>query len=525
MLIRLIRLQKRTFNEIKIMLGFTSPSDLLATGTDVMMGLPVLILLVTGLVLMLLDAFKMHKILPGFAAAGLIASMIVALPPVLKGLIGADNMPMTAYNDMIRTGELASVIHIFLAGSALFTLFFVGDFMKRQVARVTDVYALLIFAVVGMVLLANSNDLIITFIGLETMSVCLYVMAAMYKKDSGSNESGLKYFLLGAFATGFFVYGIALIYGAGGSTNYNNMSMVNLMASPLFYPGIGMLVIGFLFKVSAFPFHAWTPDVYTGSPTPLVGFMSTGSKAAAFIGLGVFLNIGEGITIAADEKIQAVILLCAVATMIYGNIVAARQRNIKRMLAYSSIAHSGYVLLAVCCGEAGLVAVIFYMIIYTLMNIGAFGLVGMAETQADDVSIDSWKGFGRQNPWLGAALTIFLFSLAGIPPLAGFMGKYFVFASAIQAGFLIPAIIGILTSVVGAYYYINLIRVMYFDENDSPSVISSKNMVPVAGIIILAILVLVLGVFPALVQGPVADSIAAIAAPAELIPDLAGLNP
>jgi NADH-quinone oxidoreductase subunit N len=499
-------------------------SDLLATSTDVMMGLPVLIVLVTGLVLMLLDAFKMRNSLPLVAGIGLIVSMIVALPPVLKGMIGADNLPMTAYNDMIRTGEMASMVHIFLAGSGLFTLFFIGDFMKRQVARVPDVYALLMFAIVGMVLLANANDMIMTFIGLETMSVCLYVMAAMYKKDAGSNESGLKYFLLGAFATGFFVYGIALIYGAAGSTNFNNMNMVALMSSDLFYPGIGMLVIGFLFKVSAFPFHAWTPDVYTGSPTPLAGFMATGSKAAAFIALAVFLNLGEGVSIAANEKIQAVILVCAIATMIYGNIVAARQRNLKRMLAYSSIAHSGYVLLAVCSGESGIVAVIFYMVIYTLMNIGAFGLVGMAETRSEDVTLDSWKGFGRHNPWLGAALTIFLFSLAGIPPLAGFMGKYFVFASAIQAGFLIPAIIGILTSVVGAFYYINVIRNMYFDDKDQPSVISSRSLAPVAGVVILAILILLLGVFPALVQGPVAESIASNPIPAELIPDLA-LNP
>lgn len=499
-------------------------SQFMVGATDVILGMPVLLVLITGLVLMVLDAFKVRKVLPIVAAGGLILSMLMALPPVLTGLLGQDNLPMTAYNDMLRTGEMASMVHVFLAGSGLFTLFFLGDFMKRQVARVPDVYALMVFAIVGMILLANANDLIITFIGLETMSVCLYVMAAMYKKDVGSNESGLKYFLLGAFATGFFVYGIALIYGASGSTNFSNMSMMGLMTSPLFYPGVGMLVIGFLFKVAAFPFHAWTPDVYTGTPTPIAGFMATGSKAAAFIALAVFLNLGEGITIASNEKIQAVILVCAVATMIYGNVVAARQRNLKRMLAYSSIAHSGYVLLAVCSGGDGIVAVIFYMVIYTLMNIGAFGLVGMAESRAQDVTVDSWKGFGRHNPWLGAALTIFLFSLAGIPPLAGFMGKYFVFAAAIRADFLIPAIIGILTSVIGAFYYINVIRNMYFDDKATPSVITTKNLAPVAGVVILAVLILILGVFPNLIQGPVAESIASVPGAADLIPDLA-VNP
>jgi NADH-quinone oxidoreductase subunit N len=473
------------------------------TGNDVLMVSPIMVLLLTGMVLMLLDAFKMYKPLPWIAGIGILASCILALPPVLEGL-GATLQPYSM-QDMMRTDGMASLVHIFLCVSGIFTLFFVGDFMKRQAAQIYDIYSLLVFALTGMVMLANANDLIMTFIGLETMSICLYVMAAMYKKDVRSNEAGLKYFLLGAFATGFFVYGIALIYGAGGSTNFNSMSFTQLALSPLFYPGIGMLVIGFLFKVSAFPFHAWTPDVYSGTPTPLTGFMATGSKAAAFIALAIFLN--RHTTIATDAKLQWVIIVCAVLTMIYGNIVAARQTNLKRMLAYSSIAHSGYVLLAVTAGEQGLEAVIFYMLIYTLMNIGAFGLVSMAETTVEDNSITSWKGFGRAHPWMGAALSVFLFSLAGIPPLAGFMGKYFVFAAAINNGIIIPAIIGILTSVVGAYYYISIVKTMYFDEKDQPKVVSSNHLAPVMGVVLLVILVLAFGVFPSLVQDYVTTTI------------------
>jgi NADH-quinone oxidoreductase subunit N len=481
-----------------------------------MLVLPIMILLLTGVVIMLLDAFKQYKSLAWVAGAGIVASCIVALPPVMSGM-GVTLQPLAMYN-MMRTDATSSMIHIFLCVSGLFTLFFVGDYMKRQAAQIYDIYSLIIFSLTGMVMLANSNDLIMTFIGLETMSICLYVMAAMYKRDPRSNEAGLKYFLLGAFATGFFVYGIALIYGGAGSTNFSQMDMAKLASNAMFYPGVGMLVIGFLFKVSAFPFHAWVPDVYSGTPTPLAGFMATGSKAAAFISLAAFINLHPAI--ADDPKFEMVLIACALLTMIYGNIVAARQTNLKRMLAYSSIAHSGYVLLAVNGGERGMEAVTFYMLIYTLMNIGAFGLVGMAETTTEDNSLSSWKGFGRSNPWLGAALSIFLFSLAGIPPFAGFMGKYFVFAAAIGNGIVIPAVIGIVTSVIGAYYYISVVKSMYFDEKDSPKVVASTHMAPIAGIVLLVILVLVFGMFPSLVQSYVTSTIGAAA-----LPEISGVMP
>lgn len=471
----------------------------MASTTDLLLQLPILVLLLTGIVAMMLDAFKQRAALPWVSAIGIIASIVLAIPSVLESVAGVEQLPQTAFGDMMRADYSASIIHILLSLSGLLTLFFVGDFMKRQAARVYDVYALILFALVGMDMLANGHDLIMTFIGLETMSICLYIMAGMYKKDVKSNESGLKYFLLGAFATGFFLYGIALIYGASGSTNFSEMDIAALASSSLFYPGLGMLIIGFLFKVSAFPFHAWTPDVYTGTPTPLAGFMSTGSKMAAFLALASFGSLA--VNAEPGDKIQTVLIVVSILTMIFGNVVAARQRNLKRMLAYSSIAHSGYVLLAVAAGtQEAVMAVVFYMFIYTLMNIGAFGLIGMAENKSEDVSMDNWRGFGRHNPWLGVALTVFLLSLAGIPPLAGFMGKYFVFKAAINAGIVVPAIIGVLASVVGAYYYINVIKVMYFDDRDEPSVVSSKSLAPMAGLVILVILLLVFGVYPAFMQ-------------------------
>ncbi len=486
----------------------------LATSTDLILQLPVLVLLLTGVIVMMLDAFKQYASLAIISGVGIIVSIVLSLPPVMEAMLGlgvSESIPNFAFSEMMRTDGMASLVHIFLCLSGLFTLFFVGDFMNRQIARVYDVYALILFALVGMSLLANGNDLIMIFIGLETMSICLYIMAAMYKKDVKSNEAGLKYFLLGAFATGFFLYGIALVYGAAGSTNFSEMDYGDLATSPLFYPGIGLMIIGFLFKVAAFPFHAWTPDVYSGTPTPLAGFMATGSKMAAFVALAYFS--AQCASHEAGDKIQTILVVVAVLTMIFGNVVAARQRNLKRMLAYSSIAHSGYVLLAVAAAakspsgnldafipQEAIMAVIFYMFIYTLMNIGAFGLIGMAERKSEDVSMDNWRGFGRHNPWLGVALTIFLLSLAGIPPLAGFMGKYFVFKVAVDAGMIIPAIIGVLASVIGAYYYINVIKVMYFDDRDEPSVISSKKIAPVAGLVILVVLIVAFGVYPTVVQ-------------------------
>lgn len=462
---------------------------------------PLLLLLLTGMVLMMLDAFKVRKALPWAAAIGTLGSMILAYPKVLAGLVtgfGYSSLTSTAFNDMISTNGGASIVHIFLCASGLFTLFFVDDYLKRSKKPTYEIYSVLVFCMIGMSMLANSNDLIITFIGLETMSICLYIMAALFKTDLRSNEAGLKYFLLGAFATGFLLFGISLIYAGSGSTTFSEMNFGALAASPLFYPGMGLMVIGFLFKVSAFPFHMWTPDVYSGAPTPLTGFMATGSKAAAFIALSVFLS--QHPLLFNDSKLTTVILVSGVLTMLYGNIVAAQQTNLKRMLAYSSIAHSGYVMLAVAAGPQhnGLNAVIFYMFIYTVMNVGAFGMISMVENHFEDVNFDNWAGLGKQIPWFGVVFSIFLFSLAGIPPFAGFMGKYFVFLSAIEAGYIGWSVVGILTSVVGAYYYIRVIQKMYFGKGESTELSASQKIAPVTGVVFLAALLVIFGIFPKL---------------------------
>ncbi|MEO1417858.1 MAG: NADH-quinone oxidoreductase subunit N [Bacteroidota bacterium] len=466
-------------------------------GASTLQVVPMLVLLFSGLALMLLDAFGISKPLPWLAAAGILGSALSA-----AFLSVPESTP--AFFGMMETGGIAPLVHIFICLSGFLTLFFLQDYLKRYEKDIPDVYALLVFALLGMILLANANDLIMSFIGLETMSICLYIFAALYKTDERSTESGFKYFLLGSFASAFLLFGISLIYGVTGFTNFTVLHTPEVLErltqnEALFLVAAGLILIGFLFKVAAFPFHTWTPDVYTGTPTPLAGFMSTGSKLAAFVALGVIM---QKLNMLAFEKIQIVIALAALFTMIYGNIVAARQQNLKRMLAYSSIAHSGYVLLGLLAAMVGFKAMIFYMFIYTLMNIGAFGMIGMAESSFEDTEIERWKGLGKRAPIFAGGLTVFLFSLAGIPPLAGFMSKYQVFLSAITEDFVFLATIGILTSVVGAFYYIRVIVQMFFHQEENQLSLNFK-LLPTAGVLILAALILLLGVFPSLIMEPI----------------------
>jgi len=470
--------------------------------TNLLQSLPLTILLVFGLLLMLADAFKLRGPLPVLAAVGLLAALGLSFP--IDGLTPATRL--TAYSNMLYVGGSAAYTQVFLCLSALLALFFVEDYLRRMQQDLGEVYALLLFAVIGMIMLANANDLIIVFVGLEIMSVCLYIMAALLKRSVRSNEAGLKYFMLGAFATGFLLYGIALMYGIMGNTQLNMMDYAVMAQHPFFYVAMGLLLVGFFFKIAAFPFHSWTPDVYTGTPTPLAGFMATGSKMAAFMALS---QLFSSLVPVADHKLTTLIALLAVASMVYGNFVAARQSNIKRLLAYSSIAHTGYVLLGISAGPKGQVAVFFYMIIYMLMTTGAFGIISMLENEPEDNELARWKGLGIKKPLLGAAMAAFLFSLAGMPPLAGFMGKYNVFLTAIESGQWLAALIGILTSVVGAYYYLRVMVIMYFEKPEGEGAdklivtrlgsIPASWAAPLAGTALLVVLLLVLGVFPSLV--------------------------
>jgi NADH-quinone oxidoreductase subunit N len=341
------------------------------------------------------------------------------------------------------------------------------DFVKRIRVNLGEYYALLLFSTIGMIVMAASNDLITVFLGLELMSLPLYVLVGIRRGHLESNEASLKYFLLGAFASGFLLYGIALLFGSTGTTNLGRMAAFLAdsprLDNPMLWVGALLVLVGFGFKVSVVPFHMWTPDAYEGAPTSVTAFMSAGAKAAGFAAVLRLL-----IHVLGDARELWVPMLTglAVLTMTVGNVTALLQTNVKRMLAYSSIAHAGYVLVAVVAGgRDGASAALFYLAVYSFMNLGAFGVLTLLGRDLDErVLVSDLAGLGFRRPALGLAMTLFMLSLGGIPPTAGFMGKVFVFGTALHAGLTTLAVIGVLNSVVSVFYYLRVTVALYMEE-------------------------------------------------------------
>ncbi|MBI4506145.1 MAG: NADH-quinone oxidoreductase subunit N [Chloroflexi bacterium] len=338
-----------------------------------------------------------------------------------------------------------------------------SDYHGAEGPNAGEFYALLLLAASGMLLMIGAADLIVVFLGLEMLSLSLYVLAGSARQQLPSLEAALKYFLLGAFASSFFVYGAALVYGATGSTSFSAIAQAaraGAAADPLLLAGLGLLLVGFAFKLAFVPFHMWTPDVYEGAPTPVTAFMSVGTKAAAFAALLRLLT-----TALPDLRPDwtAVLWVLAVLTMVVGNVAALTQRNVKRMLAYSSIAQAGYALIGlVAANQAGLSGVAFYVLAYAAMNLGAFTVVtALAQRGEEHTQLRDYAGLAARQPWLAALMALFMLSLAGIPPTAGFWAKLTVFGAAVQAGFVELAVVGALTSAAAAFYYLGLIVVMY----------------------------------------------------------------
>jgi len=341
------------------------------------------------------------------------------------------------------------------------------DYSKRTRLPQAEYYALMLLSIVGMIVMAASNDLITIFLGLELMSLSLYVLVGFRHQQLESNEAALKYFLLGAFASGFLLFGIALLYGATGTTQIARMaeflSESPLAENPLLIAGGLMVLVGFGFKVAAAPFHMWTPDAYEGAPTSVTAFMSAGAKAAGFAALlRVALTVFPGI--AADWK--GLLSVLAMLTMTVGNVTALLQSNLKRMLAYSSIAHAGYILVAVVAGgKDGAAAALFYLAVYAAMNLGAFGvLTRLGKDEDERVLVSDMNGLGFRRPAVALAMTLFMLSLGGIPPTAGFMGKVYLFGVALEAGYVPLVIVGVLNSVISVFYYLRVTVAMYMDE-------------------------------------------------------------
>jgi len=347
---------------------------------------------------------------------------------------------------------------VFLVGTVL-SLLLSMEYLERFDAQRGEYYVLMLFSVLGMVLMAGGNDLILLFLGLELMSLPLYVLAG-FRRNRPSSESSLKYFLLGAFSSGFFLYGIALLYGATGTTNLTAMAGASASASELWTGGVVLLLVGLGFKVAAVPFHQWVPDVYEGAPTPVTAFFSSAPKAAGFAGI-------VRVFVATDLPTDGAMLfaLLAALTMTVGNVVALTQKSVKRMLAYSSIAHAGYVLVALTAGPSGVQSAVFYLLVYSLMSIGAFGALILAdEGHNERWNLEDLSGLGLRRPVLGVVFSLFLFSLAGFPPMAGFVGKFLIFRDAYAAGWTWLVVVGVLNSVVSAFFYLGVVVRMFMSE-------------------------------------------------------------
>jgi len=388
---------------------------------------------------------------------------------------------------------------IFLLGAALSILISLG-YVHRQKLQAGEFYALVLFATAGMMFMAAARDLIVVFLGLELMSIAVYALTAFNRRDRKSAEAGLKYFLLGAFATGFLLYGIALVYGAAGSTNI--AVIADAVASGDYMPmiltiGVAMLVIGFAFKVSAVPFHMWTPDVYEGAPAPVTAFMAAAVKAAAFVAfLRVFTVAFEGV----HDSWSGIVWWLAALTMIVANLIALVQSNVKRMLAYSSIAHGGYLLVAItAANETAAAGLLFYLLVYTLMNIGAFAIViTVSHNSEERLHVEDYAGFGWAQPVLGVFLTIFLLSLAGFPGTGGFMAKLYLLQGAADAELWTLAVILVLTTVAAYWYYLRVAWFMWMKPATSEGQHASVTVPAPMQLALLTCVALILytGLFP-----------------------------
>jgi len=394
---------------------------------------------------------------------------------VLAALVSAVTVgqPQANIQGMLVQDDLARYLDLIVLLAAVLSLLLAWDYLYHFTTMHSEFYTLFLLAVMGMMLMGKSTELITLFVSLEILSVALYVLTGFHRGQLAGGEAALKYFLLGAFSSAFFVYGAALLYGDTGSTHFSEIAL-RASGGVLTLAGLALLLIGFGFKLAAVPFHMWTPDAYQGAPTPVTAFMSVATKAAAFVALFRVLQM-TGISYASWSLILAIL---ATLTMTWGNLAALRQRSLKRMLAYSSIAHAGYMLVGVTAGlSLGLGAVLFYLFAYAFMNIGAFAVAAMLEHDEpearQDALIDNARGLFSRKPLLATAMAVFLLSLAGIPPMAGFFGKLYLFNAAVQAGWTWLAIVAVINSVVSAYYYLRVTVVMFMADSDEQSFVRS----------------------------------------------------
>jgi NADH-quinone oxidoreductase subunit N len=465
-------------------------SRVLPQGADYVRILPEIILSIFGMIVMVLeplvDEEKNQKVIG-----------IVALFGALAGL-GATwfmaQSPGLAFWNMVQVDGFSVFFHVLVIAIAAIVILSSYEYMTVQRIRAGEYYALILFGTVGMALMSSAVELVLIFIALEISSISSYVLAGFRKHYAASAESSLKYFLLGSFATAFFLYGVALMFGATGSTNIDQISRA-LRAGPiplLAFVAVAFMFVGLGFKVAAAPFHIWTPDVYEGAPGPVVGFMSTAPKAAAF---AVLLRIVFVIDV---HAMLWVIWIAAAFSMTLGNVGALVQNNVKRLLAYSSIAHAGYLLIAFAAEPSlGTSAAMFYTASYAAMNLGAFAVVShFANAGERYVTLEDYEGLGRSSPLLAAMLTVFLLSLIGIPMTGGFFAKFYVFSAAVKANLIWLTVIGVLNSGIGAYYYLRILVMMYMRESRKEVPVDQPTLALRIAIAVCLLATIYLGIFP-----------------------------
>lgn len=472
--------------------------------------LPEISLAASGVIALIIDMIRKGKRKTPVAVWSMIAFIITAC--LLLERWSATGYVMNGF------GRLNAVVNLFdliFLTAAFFTVLLSISYLKRTGFNYGEFYALMIFSVLGMFIMASAADLMVFFLGLELMSIPLYIMVGLFRTRKESNEAAIKYLIMGAFATAIVLYGIALAFGATGTTKLAGISQAlssgqTAGQSVIFLLSMLLIIVGFAFKLALAPFHMWTPDVYQGAPTPLTGFMSVAVKGAAYAALFQVLSAFS----AASGDWISLLQFLAIITMTWGNITALRQNNIKRMLAYSSIAHSGYILVGMAAygnsavSPLSLSAVIFYLIAYMFMNIGAFGAAMIMAGKNDDLyNIDSYKGLSRRKPFLALLIAVFMFSLIGIPPLAGFMGKFQIFYSAIKAGLVPLAVIAVLNSVVAVFFYLRIVLYMYMEKEEKPA--EEPNPAPQELVVIslFALCIVFFGLFPSLIMDVITKAV------------------
>jgi len=468
---------------------------------------PMLCVTAAGLAAMVAESFRDPGERMPIAGLGIVGLVGAAVATLLLwnhnvsslGVVSADNFGLFVTWILIIVGALS--------------IAFSGPTVERERLPAGEYYALMLFAIAGMMLMATASDLLIIFLALEVLSIAVYVLTGIRRDSAQASEAAFKYFLLGAFSSTFFLYGIAFTYGLTGSTHLDRVgSLIAAQAmapTPMQLLAVGFLLVGFAFKVSAVPFHMWTPDAYEGAPPAVTGFMSTGVKAAAFAAFArVFLTAFEPLR--GDWGV--ILSVVAGATMIVGTVVGVAQSNVKRMLAYSSIAHGGYLLVAlIAANDVGKGAVLFYLLTYAVTNLGAFGVIAVLDNgdRAND-RVSDYAGLWNEHPGLAALMTIFLLSLGGFPPMAGFIAKWYVFSAAVKAGDNALAIIGVLTSVVSVFFYLRIVVMMYMTSSSQPLRFPAVPKIASVALAVSAILIFYLGILPTRVLDWAAESISTI---------------